>query len=97
MWMMTHHIEGPIVTQTQSNGYDIRRHPKRSIDLEFYRASATALRGQAKRDNRALRVASIGAVVMAGAIGFALVVPQATMPALGDRIAAMFSSSSQTR
>ena len=97
MWMMTHHIEGPIVTQTQSNGYDIRRHPKRSIDLEFYRASATALRGQAKRDNRALRVASAGAVVMVAALGFALVILPATAPALGDRIAAILSNSPQTR
>jgi len=31
------------------------------------------------------------------ATGFALVIPPATMPALGDRIAAMFSSSPQTR
>ena len=81
------------MTQT----HDVRRHSDGSIDFGFYRASTTALRGQAKRDNRALRVASAGAVVMAGAIGFALVVPPATMPALGDRIAAMFSNSTQTR
>ena len=81
------------MTQT----HDVRRHPDGSIDFDFYRASVTALRGQAMRDNRTLRMASAGAVVMAGAIGFALVVPSATMPALGDRIAAMFSSSSQTR
>ena len=73
----------------------VRRHPDGSFDFDFYRASATALRGQAMRNNRTLRVASVGAVVMVGAIGFALVVPSA--PALGDRIAAMFSSSSQTR
>ena len=97
MWMMTHHMEGPIVTQTQSNGCDIRRHPNGSIDLEFYRASATALRRQAMHDNRPLRGASASAMVMAGAVGFALVIPPATMPALGDRIAAMFSSSPQTR
>ena len=80
-----------------TQNHDIRNHHDGSIDFDLYRASTTALRGQAKRDNRALRVASVGAVVMAGAIGFALVVPSATMPALGDRIAAMFSSSSQTR
>ena len=79
------------MTQT----HDVRRHPDGSIDFDFYRASATALRGQAMRDNRALRAASAGAVVMAGAIGFALVVPSA--PSLGDRFAATFSSSSQTR
>jgi len=95
MWMMMHHIEGSIMTQTKSNDCNVRRHPDGSIDFDFYRASATALRSQAMHDNRTLRVASAGAVVMAGAIGFALVVPSA--PALGDRVAAMFSNLSQTR
>jgi hypothetical protein len=91
MWMMTHHIEDLIMTQT----HDIRRHPDGSIDFDFYRASAAELRRQAMRDNRTLRVASAGAVVMAGAIGFALVVPSAPVP--GDRIAATFSSLPQIR
>ena len=81
------------MTQT----HDIRRHPGGSIDFDFYRTSATALRGQAMRDNRALRVASAGAVVMVAALGFALVILPATAPALGDRIAAMLSNSSKTR
>ena len=71
----------------------VRRHPDGSID--FYRANATALRGQAMRDNRTLRVAFVGAVVMVGAIGFALVVPSA--PMLGDRVAATFSNLTKTR
>ena len=74
---------------------DVHRHSDGSIDFDFYRTSATALRRQAMHDNRTLRVASAGAVVMAGAIGFALVVPLA--PALGDRIAATFSNLTKTR
>ena len=83
------------MTQTISNGCDVRRHPGGSIDFDFYRVSTTALRGQAMRNNRSLRMASAGSAVMAGAIGFALVVPSA--PALGDRVAATFSNLSQTR
>ena len=79
------------MTQT----HDIRRHPDGSIDFDFYRASATVLRGEAMRDNRSLRMASAGTAVMAGAIGFALVVPSAS--ALGDRVAATYSNLSQTR
>ena len=91
MWMMMHYTEDAILTQT----HDIRRHPDGSIDFDFYRTNATALRGQAMRDNHTLRMASAGAVVMAGAIGFALVVPSA--PALDDRVAGTFSNLSQTR
>ena len=86
-----HYTEDAIMTQT----HDIRRHPDGSIDFDFYRNNATALRGEAMRENRALRIASAGTVVMAGAIGFALVVPSA--PVLGDRFVATFSSLSQTR
>lgn len=91
MWIMTHHIEDLIMNQN----HDIRRHPDGSIDFDFYRANATALRGQAMRDNRSLRMASAGNVVMAGAIGFALVVPSASVP--GERVAASFSNLSLTR
>jgi hypothetical protein len=76
---------------------DVRRHDDNSIDFDFYRTRSIALRRQAMRDSLTLRTASAGALVMAGAVGFAIVIPSATTPTLGDRIATTFSSSSQTR
>jgi hypothetical protein len=78
---------------TQS--HDDRSHHDGSID--FYRVRSTALRRQAMRDDHTLRLASAGALVMAGAVGFALVIPAAITLTLGDRIAVASSNSSQTR
>ena len=47
---------------------NIRRHPDGSIDFDFYRADARALRRQAMRDAIAPRRVSVGA--LATAVGF---------------------------
>ena len=75
----------------------VRRHPDGSINFDFYRASAAALRRQAMRDSPALRTASASALVMAGALGFAVVIPSIAAPTVGERLASAFPSWSQTR
>jgi hypothetical protein len=74
------------MTETKSISKPTRRNEHGSIDFDFYRTRATALRGQARRESRSLRAIAAGALVMVGAIGFALVIPSA--PKLGERIAA---------
>jgi hypothetical protein len=74
----------------------IRRHPRNSIDFDVYRTEAAALRGGAMRDAHALRIITAGALVLAGVLGFAVVVPAATSPAVGDRPAAEISGPSRT-
>ncbi len=61
-----------------NNEPTIRRHGAGSIDFDFYRTRATAMRGQALREAATLRMAAAGAAVMAGALGFAVVIPSAT-------------------
>jgi hypothetical protein len=58
-----------------SEEHIVRRHGDGSIDFDFYRTQATALRRQALRDSAVLRTACVG--VMVGAIGFAVVLPAA--------------------
>ena len=74
---------------------EFRRHPDGSIDFDFYRARATTLRRQAMRDAFTLRTGSAGALVMAGALGCAVVVPSITTP-VRDRLAAAWPSSIRT-
>lgn len=74
----------------------VRRQSSGSIDYDFYRAQAHALRRQALRDAAAMRSGSVGALVMAGALGFAIVVPAAGSAA-GDRVAADWPHSTFTR
>jgi hypothetical protein len=75
---------------------DFRRHPGGSIDFDFYRSQAVALRRQAMREAATLRTASAGALVMAGAIGFAVVISSIATPA-HDRLAAAWSRSIHVR
>ena len=56
---------------------DVHRRSDGSIDIDFYRARATTLRRQALRDMATPRLAPLGARVMAGALGFAIVIPSA--------------------
>ena len=63
--------------------HDIRRHPDGSIDCDFYRASAHALRAQAVRKVSLRGAASIGAAALAIA---ALVVMPAHVNALASAI-----------
>ena len=68
---------------------EIRRHPDGSIDFDFYRSDAASRRREARRG--ALRHGVAGASVMAGALGFALVIPSsAQLPS--DRLAALIST-----
>ena len=76
--------------------HPVRRHHDGSIDFDFYRASAAALRRQGMRDGPAVRAASVSALIMAGALGFAIVIPSIA-PAAGERLASAFTSASQTR
>ena len=47
---------------TQTTNQDIRRRPNGSIDFDFYRTRAAALRGQAMRDAFTLR--AVGTVIL---------------------------------
>jgi anti-sigma factor RsiW len=47
----------------------VRRHPDGSIDFDFYRASATALRRQAMQDGKVLRKMSGAMLTLACVIG----------------------------
>ena len=56
------------MTQTDT----VRRHPNGSIDFDFYRAGATALRRQAMRDGATLRKALAGALVTMSVLGLVI-------------------------
>ena len=56
---------------------DVHRRSDGSIDIDFYRARGATLRRQALRDMATQRLAPLGARVMAGALGFAIVIPSA--------------------
>jgi hypothetical protein len=69
------------VKPTQMINRDIRRHPNDSIDFDFYRARAAALRGQAMRDAFTLR--AVGAIIltMTGVLAVVFLVAAACGPA----------------
>ena len=54
---------------------NINRHPNGSIDLDFYRARAVALRGQAMQDAKALRW-GIGPLAALAIVGLLASVPK---------------------
>jgi len=56
---------------------------------------APVRRGQTPRERRSLRTAATSALVMAGAIGFALVIP--STPTGDERTATTSSTTTQTR
>jgi hypothetical protein len=56
------------MTQAQAFGHDVRRHADGSIDFDFYRVRATALRRQAMQDGFTLRSVCAGALTMLGAL-----------------------------
>lgn len=56
------------MTQPQT----IRRQTDGSIDFDFYRAEATALRRQAMRDARTVRTAGLAVAVQAAVVGLVL-------------------------
>jgi hypothetical protein len=83
------------MTEITATSEPIRRHERGSIDFDFYRTRATALRGQPQRERRSLRAVAAGTLVMAGAIGFALGIPSA--PKLGERITTHLSGTALLR
>jgi hypothetical protein len=72
----------------------IRRQQDGSLDIDFYRTRAVAERRHAMRDDRALRMACAGGLVMAGALGFAVVLP---LSPAADRMVAAFANWMHTR
>jgi hypothetical protein len=59
---------GPEQTMTQAQAFsqDVRRHTDGSIDFDFYRTRAIALRGEAMRNVGTLRSACAGILAMLG-------------------------------
>jgi hypothetical protein len=74
----------------------VRRRPRDWVDLDIYRTDVTALRGHRIRDAHALRTVTTGALVLAGVLGFAVVVPAATSMAAGNRDSVEVSTPSQS-
>ena len=56
---------------------DVRRHSDGSIDFDFYRNRAAMLRNQARREAATRWIAPMDVRVIAGALGFAIVIPSA--------------------
>jgi hypothetical protein len=77
-----------------SQVHDVRRHQDGSLDIDFYRSRAIAERRSAMRDDHALRLACAGGLVMAGALGFAVVLPSSQT---AERMVAAFTSWTHTR
>jgi hypothetical protein len=75
------------MTQTQVISQDIRRHPDSSIDFDFYRTRATALRRQALRDATTLRSACAGVLTIVGALAVVFLVAAAPMRAPNGHVA----------
>jgi hypothetical protein len=79
------------VTQAPTESQDIRRHPDGSIDVDFYRARAAALRGQAKRDRVMLKMASVIVLSVAGGLALAMLVAAPEQHAPAERRLAQLS------
>jgi hypothetical protein len=72
----------------------VRRRQDGSPDIDFYRSRPIAERRRAMRDDRALRMACAGGLMMAGVLGFAVVLK--ISPA-ADRMVAAISNWTHTR
>jgi hypothetical protein len=59
---------------------DIRRDPGGSIDFDFYRVRATALRSQAMRDGRTIRAACAGVLTIVGALTVIALIANPVVP-----------------
>ena len=73
------------MTQAPTESQDIRRHPDGSIDIDFYRKRAAALRGQAKRDRVMLKMASAIVLTVAGGLALAVLVAAPVQHAPAER------------
>jgi hypothetical protein len=74
---------------------DIHRRAGGSIDFDFYRARAMAVRSQMKREARLLRYAAIG--VIAGAIAFVAVLVVAAAQAYAPHGEMVFIQTGEPR
>lgn len=74
-----------------------QRHPNGSIDFDFYRGRATALRGQAKRDASTLKAACAFVLTMFGAIAVAVLIAAAPLAAPNSYAAVPQSQSTPMR
>jgi hypothetical protein len=70
---------------TQS--HDIRRHPDGAIDLDFYRAGATALYRQAMQDSARSRAGCAAMLGMAAALAVTVMTVTQPMQAPGGPVA----------
>ena len=75
------------MTQVPTESQDIRRHPDGSIDIDFYRTRAAALRGQAKRDGVMLKMASAIVLTVAGGLALAVLVATPEQALTGRKLA----------
>jgi hypothetical protein len=71
------------MTQISTNSRSLRRRPARSIDFDFYRKSATALRAEAMRAPRLRKVVSIVLSILCAGAVFLVVAGAARAP--GDQ------------
>jgi hypothetical protein len=74
---------------------DLRRLPGGSVDLDHYRAAATALRRHAMRDARTLRAVCRGLLALAGVLVVAFLVASGPSPASRGPAAVAQSASPQ--
>jgi hypothetical protein len=79
------------VSKAPAKSQDIRRHPDGSIDIDFYRTRAAALRGQAKRDGVMLKMASAVVLTVAGGLALAMLVAAPEQHAPAERRLAQLS------
>jgi hypothetical protein len=63
---------------TKTIHHDVRRHADGSIDFDFYRKDATALRRQTMREAAMLKVVRAGLVAMAATLGVVLIAASST-------------------
>ena len=75
------------MTQAPPKSQDMRRHPDGSIDIDFFRTRAAALRGQAKRDGVMLKMASAIVLTVAGGLALAVLVATPEQALTGRKLA----------
>jgi hypothetical protein len=66
---------------TKTIHHEVRRHADGSIDFDFYRKGATALRRQAMREAGMLKAVRAGLVAMAATLGVVVLIAASSTPA----------------
>jgi hypothetical protein len=85
------------MTQIQAMSHDIRRHPDGSIDFDFYRVRATALRRQAMQGAFAVRPTCAGVLTIVGALFVVFLVVGAPIRAPNSHAAMALTNVAPTR